>query len=177
MANRKGMFIVLDIDPPKSTGQSGKRLGVMGGHATMFKTKEAYAVENLFRAILYQKKPPEKFSGNVAIKLTYLFPYLKTKPSKTIQKKGYVIPKTTKPDYDNIPKQIMDVMTKLGYWTDDSIIYRATIQKYFAPKGQIIIEIHELPDDACLTTTNEFMEKLTNEFSQTETQIHKENNE
>lgn len=150
------MKIELDIIPPKNTGQSGKRLGIVNNHSIMFKTKEARATENMYWALLYDKRPSEPLEGALKVKYYYFFPYNST-VKRSIQKQGLIIPKTTKPDFDNIPKQIQDVLTGCRYWRDDAIIFNGGCQKYFAPFGKIVITIEEFSETTDFT--NELKEK------------------
>jgi len=106
----------------------------------MFETKESKDTKAMFYALLYNKKPQTPFSCPLIFKLYYFFPYNSTVKT-SLKKKHAIIAKTTKPDYDNIPKQIQDVMTKLGFWTDDAVIFNGGCEKYFAEFGKIIIEI------------------------------------
>lgn len=134
------MLIELDIIPPKNTGQSAKRLGNIHGRAMMFETKESKDTKAMYLALLYEKKPPKPFDVPISVEYKFYFPYNST-VKKSIQKQGLIIPKTTKPDWDNIPKQIQDVMTRLQFWTDDTLICKGTCSKWFAPEGKIVIEI------------------------------------
>lgn len=137
------MRIELNITPPKSTGQSGKKLTTIGGHAAMFETAESKSVKAMFYALLKDKRPAKPFSGGIRVNYYYVFPYLKSMPKKLIKQK-LVIPKTTKPDYDNMPKQIQDVMTKLGFWTDDAIIFDGDNLKCYYETPKIVIDIQEV---------------------------------
>lgn len=134
------MLIALDIIPPKNTGQSAKRLGSIHGRAMMFETKESKDTKTMYLALLYEKKPATPFNVPISVEYKFYFPYNST-VKKSIQKQGLIIPKATKPDWDNIPKQIQDVMTRLQFWTDDALIYKGTCSKWFAPQGKITIEI------------------------------------
>ena len=137
------MRIILDIVPPKSTGQSGKKLTTRCGHGAMFETEESKSVKALFYTLLKDKRPESPFSGALRVNYYYLFPYPKSMPKKLI-KQNLVIPKTTKPDYDNMPKQIQDVMTKLGFWTDDAIIFDGDNLKGYYATPRIVIDIQEV---------------------------------
>ena len=55
------MRIELNITPPKSTGQSGKKLTTIGGHAAMFETAESKSVKAMFYALLKDKRPTKPF--------------------------------------------------------------------------------------------------------------------
>ena len=106
----------------------------------MFETKESKDTKAMYMALLYEKKPPNPFDVPISVEYNFYFPYNST-VKKSIQKQRLIIPKTTKPDWDNIPKQIQDVMTRLQFWTDDALIYKGTCSKWFAPHGKIVIEI------------------------------------
>ena len=106
----------------------------------MFETKESKDTKSMYLALLYEKKPPKPFDVPISVEYKFYFPYNST-VKKSVQKQGLIIPKTTKPDWDNIPKQIQDVMTRLQFWTDDALIYKGTCSKWFAPAGKIVIEI------------------------------------
>lgn len=50
----------------------------------------------------------------------------------------------TKPDTDNLQKLLKDVMTDLGYWTDDALVASEIIEKFWAEVPGIYIKIEEL---------------------------------
>jgi Holliday junction resolvase RusA-like endonuclease len=52
--------------------------------------------------------------------------------------------KITKPDTDNMVKLPKDVMTKLGYWTDDALVASEIIEKFWAKVPGIYIVIESL---------------------------------
>ena len=51
---------------------------------------------------------------------------------------------TNKPDYDNLPKAMNDIMTKLGYWKDDCIIASGITEKFWSATPGIYVKIEEL---------------------------------
>lgn len=57
--------------------------------------------------------------------------------------------KTTRPDCDNVAKLLIDCMTKLGFWVDDSQVARLRVSKRYAEgeQAQITISWRELVDD------------------------------
>lgn len=52
--------------------------------------------------------------------------------------------KITKPDTHNMNKLPFDIMTELGYWTDDAIVASEIIEKFWADVPGIYIKIKEL---------------------------------
>lgn len=45
------------------------------------------------------------------------------------------IPKTTRPDVDNMAKSVVDCMTKVGLVADDAQIFRLILEKYLNPRS------------------------------------------
>ena len=90
---------------------------------------------------------PEKAS-EAPIRLMVVF-YFDTK-----NKKLWGTYKTTKPDADNIAKELIDAMSedekshKRGFWKNDSQIVDLQIIKYYAEKATIYIEWDEVQNDA-----------------------------
>ena len=52
--------------------------------------------------------------------------------------------KGTSPDTDNLQKLLKDVMTDLGYWTDDALVASEIIEKFYSKIPGIYIAIEEL---------------------------------
>ena len=75
---------------------------------------------------------------NIPLKLSVTFFYA------IKQKKKWGLPKTTKPDLDNLLKNLQDYMTKLGYYADDSQISCLVVKKFFSEKNLIQVEIEEV---------------------------------
>ena len=88
---------------------------------------------------LVQNRPKVPFlDKNIPLKLSVTFFYA------IKQKKKLGLPKTTKPDLDNLLKNLQDYMTKLGYYADDSQISCLIVKKFFSEKNLIQIEIEEI---------------------------------
>ncbi|MCT0061994.1 RusA family crossover junction endodeoxyribonuclease, partial [Lactococcus lactis subsp. lactis] len=68
------------------------------------------------KAQLMKNKPKECFEKNVPLKLSVTFFYA------IKQKKRWWQWKTSRPDLDNLMKNLQDYMTKLRYYSDDSQI-------------------------------------------------------
>ena len=87
---------------------------------------------------LVENRPKSPFlDKSIPLRLSVTFHYA------IKQKKKWGKFKTTKPDLDNLLKNMQDYMTKLGYYADDSQISVLNIKKYFSEKNIIEIEIEE----------------------------------
>ena len=88
---------------------------------------------------LVQNRPNVPFlDKNIPLKLSVTFFYA------IKQKKKWGLQKTTKPDLDNLLKNLQDYMTKLGYYADDSQICWLEVKKFYSEKNSIEIEIEEI---------------------------------
>ena len=87
-------------------------------------------------AHLGQHVPDQKYTGAVRLVTKWGFPI-----TGKHQDGEY---KTTKPDTDNLQKLLKDVMTDLGYWTDDALVASEIIEKFYSKIPGIYIAIEEL---------------------------------
>ena len=87
---------------------------------------------------LMKNKPKECFEKNVPLKLSVTFFYA------IKQKKRWWQWKTSRPDLDNLMKNLQDYLTKLRYYADDSQIVWLESKKFHSEKNKIEIEITEV---------------------------------
>lgn len=131
----------LPITPPTATAQQKKHYYNKNlGRVATYKPKNVVSAENLLMTALYPHKPDSPLGGELSVSIVFYFPFRKTE-KKSVVKAGLPVPKTTKPDLDNMAKNVLDAMTKLGYWADDAIIFDLTLTKYYATQGKIKIRI------------------------------------
>ena len=81
----------------------------------------------------------------------------------TCNKKNIGKWKTTRPDTDNMIKTVKDMMTRLGYWDDDSQVVFETCRKMWTKKAGILIRIESLNESWIYYTDDyrELLEKFT----------------
>ncbi len=139
------MKIELNIIPPKATAQQ-KGAFVLKGHIRFFEKKQVRSAREILFSALKPFQPDEPIATAVSLSVKYYFPYRKTE-RKAIVKQGLIIPHTVRPDLDNLEKLLLDVMTSLQFWKDDSQVCDKQTQKFFAPQGKIVIEVKEYGDE------------------------------
>jgi len=105
-----------ECNPPKSTAQ--QRQFFKKGNALTPAAKKASAT---WQAIVEQHKPEKPLQGALFVRIVVTW-FKNTD-------KAY-IPRTVKPDVDNLAKLILDAMTKAGYWQDDKQVYNLNIAKF-----------------------------------------------
>jgi len=91
--------------------------------------------------------PKEPLSGPVRLMVSFIFP----RPARLMRKKDPdgLIPHTSKPDSDNCMKAVMDALTQIGMWRDDSQVCNQTVTKSYAGKnGQAgaLIQIYRIDE-------------------------------
>ena len=130
----KDKFILELETMPKATAQMKR----FNGHThTYFKSKTLLETERLYRAKLLPHKPGHPSDAPIRLFIVLYF-------DKKSPKRLWGTYKTTRPDADNFCKALIDQMTQVGFWTDDSQIVDLRIKKYYAEKASIFIEWEEV---------------------------------
>lgn len=112
-----GMSFWLDCIP---TPQLRPRHAHINGHDMTFKSKSQQANENTLEALLLPWIPEKPMEGPLKLSIMAYFPIPKSWSKKKRQEasKGEMR-HTSKPDLDNLFKQVKDCMTRLRFWGDD----------------------------------------------------------
>lgn len=128
-----------DCVPPKTTAQQHKRIfRSKAGKMFLGTDAKGKAVQSELAAIFLSCTPPESFPRDrpVMAWIRFYYPYRKTE-KRGLVKRGERIPHTSKPDLDNLCKGCADVLTRCGFWNDDSQVYSMSLEKYWAPRPGI----------------------------------------
>lgn len=164
--NLKIFRMELDLSPAEICTAQQKGARVVNGRV-MFYTKDKVAKSNkkihsaIVKELTKQKIPlSTKISTKnllhkvlengiakerpVEVIISYLFPFPKSAPQKRIAKGAeYMV---QRPDLDNLTKSILDELTALGFWVDDSQVVDCHTRKFRSVQCGIIIVIRELKD-------------------------------
>ncbi|AMW98433.1 RusA family crossover junction endodeoxyribonuclease [Rummeliibacillus stabekisii] len=120
---------------PTTTHQQ-KQVTVQNGKPIFYEPEELKAARAKLMAHLGQHVPEKKYTGPVRLITKWCFPI--TGKHKNGEWKA------TKPDVTNLQKLFEDVMTDLGYWTDDRLIVSAITEKFYADLPGIYVCIQSL---------------------------------
>lgn len=118
------------------TTQQQKGISYRNGRPTFYNRKGTTNQE--LKVALMKHKPRKEFEKGQLLILDIVFIYAVKK------KKLWGEYKDTRPDLDNLLKNLQDYMTELGYYADDSQIVILAAQKFYGPKNKIEIGISEL---------------------------------
>lgn len=131
----KTIEFFLPMIPPTKTHQM-KQVRIVKGKPIFYEPAELAAVRVKLRDHLAKHVPEEKYTGPVRLVTKWCFPITGKR------KDGEY--KTTRPDTDNLQKMLKDVMTDLGYWTDDALVASEITEKFWATVPGIYIRIEGL---------------------------------
>ncbi len=129
----------LDCVPPTATAQQ-KGAFVCGGRVRFFTKKKVRQSENFLAALCSMHVPDVPFSEPVAVTMSWTFPWRKSERKSTVRA-GVPIPHVSRPDLDNLEKNLLDVLTRLRFWTDDSLVAVKSTSKWWGPNPGIGIAI------------------------------------
>lgn len=131
------LYLDLEQNPIGTAQQKGEM--VRGGrihHYTKKKVATQMAIyENAIREALDGREPP-MFEDAVYLDITFYY--------SIKSKKRWGQWKTSKPDLDNSVKSLQDVMTRMGFWKDDSQIALLKLKKRLSEHPGILIETGRL---------------------------------
>lgn len=130
----KTMNIWIPGEPSRTTHQSGMRTTRNG--TKLYKSPALIGWEKTLARGLGMSRPDQPIDGPICLKVTWGF--------KARKKKDLWTWKLTRPDTDNMQKTLKDVMTRMGFWKDDSQIVFETCKKMLVDEPGIVIQIQEL---------------------------------
>lgn len=129
----------LNVNPAElSTAQEkGVRIVKIHGKAIPMFYEKAKAKKGraMLMSALSKFKPKEPMHGPITLSVEYLFSYPKGTPKCRMLDDA---PMVQRPDVDNLQKMFQDVLTKMGFWDDDSQIWKLTLSKKRTVKEPMI---------------------------------------
>ena len=133
------LSFILDIDPREIPTAQTKRASMAGGHLRFFPSSKMQAAKGKLAVLLRPHVPGKPFEGPVKLHTVWLY------HTDDRHKAGTY--KTTRPDTDNLIKQLKDSLTDAGFWKDDSQVVIETTEKKWAPGAPCIgVMIEEIGD-------------------------------
>jgi len=117
---------------PKST-QYGNRGFVRNGKLMFFTDKEKRNYQATVSLHAAQYKPSTPLDGPIELHFIFIVPRPKYLEAKKCP--DGLIPCAKKPDYDNLAKGTQDALSNAGFWVNDSQIFDARIQKFYAERN------------------------------------------
>lgn len=118
---------------------------VIKGKPHFFTKKKVKAAANVLSWVLKRWRPRAPLDEPLSVRMWIVYPWPKSTPKYL---RRCIRPHTkARPDVDNAYKLIGDVMTELGYWRDDGLVYDLHITKLHGPNPGIGVQIHSFTPD------------------------------
>jgi len=131
--------------PPKSTAQASSRI-LRRKDGTQFvgkfATSKGKQTQDELMILLSAHRPCSPLECPIRVSVEWTYPWRKSETKKN-RARGYM-PCTTRPDVDNLCKLLFDCMTRLGFWSDDSLIAELRFKKGWGDNHGIGVEITEI---------------------------------
>jgi len=129
-------------------GQPRPRAFSRGGKARIFDSGTAEGWKGQIALAVRPLLPPTPLEGPIELKIVFRMPRAK----RLMRKKDPAgpLPHLASPDVDNLLKAVMDCLTMVGLWRDDTQVIRCTAAKqYHAKDGRpgADIRIEEVIED------------------------------
>lgn len=133
------LYLELDSNPTGTAQQTGQM--VRGGKIHHFvkknvRNQKAIYQQKIREALADQDREAPHYTGPVAVKIHFFYAIK--------QKKLWGQWKDSRPDVDNSVKGLLDVMTQMGFWDDDSLVCRLDISKTYSEHPGVLIDIWRL---------------------------------
>lgn len=125
--------------PPTATAQQ-KGVFVAGGRVRFFKKKRVKEAEDFLAAMLAPYAPRKPLEGAIRLSVEWTYPYRKSE-RKAVLRRAMDIRHTTRPDLDNLEKNLIDTMTRLAFWTDDAQVCEKHTAKFRGAEPSIRIKV------------------------------------
>ena len=116
-----------------------------GNHAGVYDPGTADGWKLLVREEARKAWNGEQFEGAVKIEVQFWMPRPKVHFNKSGLKAGTPAFHTSKPDLDNLLKAVLDALTNLGVWRDDSQIASVRCYKCFGTNPGASVCINSIP--------------------------------
>lgn len=134
-------FVIKGSPSTRTAQQKGERI-VNGRYIHHFEKKEVTRAKAQLADALLNHVPEEPYDCPIYLRVLWLF------AKKSLPKKRELTFKTERPDTDNLVKMLKDVMTDVGFWTDDSKVVKEDLMKgYSNEMPGLFIQILALDND------------------------------
>lgn len=130
-----GKTFFVDMIPPTVTAQEHK-IAVVNGKPIVYDTPEIKQAKQKLIGHLKPFDPGKPYDGALHLRVKWCFPI------KGKYKNGEY--RTSRPDTDNLQKLLKDCMTICGFWKDDAQVVREIVEKFWADRPGLYIEIWEI---------------------------------
>lgn len=120
-----------------TTTQQMHQVRVVNGKPHFYEPPEVAQARAKLLAAVCGHMPDAPFTCGVSLLVKWCF------PATGRHRDGEY--RITRPDTDNLQKLLKDVMTECGFWTDDALVCREIVEKFWAATPGIFIRVEAIP--------------------------------
>lgn len=135
--NRIAFTIPWQVEPKQSA-----RFAKAGRFMRSYQPAKVVRNSEALTLLALQHKPPAPMRGALRVDVTYEFPW-RAGDSQKKRRNGPAW-KDTKPDLDNLTKQVLDVLQSAGFYQNDAQIAVLKVSKMFCGHGRTHVAIEAL---------------------------------
>ncbi len=129
----------------KPKAQPRAKACIRGKHAGVYDPGTADDWKSIVRSAAKEAWNGVPFNGPVKVYLRFYMPRPKSHFGKNGLKQSVPNYVTTKPDLDNLEKSVLDAVTNVGMWRDDSqVVEVSKAKKYSVDKPLAWVKIEEV---------------------------------
>lgn len=128
--------------------QRVRHMRARNGIHISYKSDAQEANERTLEALMLEWVPDEPMDGTLQLAFQAVFPVPKSvsKRERAAMLRG-TIGHTSKPDLDNLAKQLKDCMTRLRFWRDDSQVARCIIGKEYGERPGWLVAVSRIAEE------------------------------
>lgn len=134
--------------PIMPTAQQRPRHARFGNRDVTYKSADQQGNERTLEACLLPYRPGKPLGGPLELSFSAIFPIPRSWPKR--RREAALRGKmwhTSRPDTDNLAKQLKDAMTRLGFWQDDrQVAAFGHCEKIYGEYGEWRISVRMLGD-------------------------------
>jgi Holliday junction resolvase RusA-like endonuclease len=134
-----GVNFAVGLEPIRTTHQTDLRiLRTKDGRQFIGKTSKSKVKKwgEAFALMVRRHKPDRPLEGPLWLQLVFGFPLNKAD-------KGVGTAHAARPDWDNLPKTVCDILTREGFWHDDGQVVIGTVMKVRTATPFIGVRVNE----------------------------------
>lgn len=133
--------IVVPGDPPRTAQSRLRVFRTKSGRSFIGKTRDRRS-QSILDAIKAKFSVHRPSSGSrivqAEVEIDFFFAHPKSVSAQICDR---VVPRTTRPDLDNLAKSVVDSIVRSGFLTDDNLITTLVLRKFNSPESSIRVSV------------------------------------
>lgn len=133
--------IVVPGEPPRTAQSRLRVFRTKGGRVFLGKTRDrrSQSILDAIKARFAAHRPGARTRiVQAEVEIEFNFAHPKSEPARIRES---VVPRTTRPDLDNLAKSVVDSIVRSGFLPDDNLITTLVLRKFNSPEPSIRVSV------------------------------------